>query len=301
MERHPGYGVLIEDVGSGCGYYLDSRDVHALFCLTALSHLSLEHVTFHEQEVWAALPTSLQSLELRAPRSTPPPAVVLPNLRHLVLHYSRCSALKRLLAASSKLQTVYVSKLWTPATIDEQSDLRYIMRHPIWCNNDGGDPSCTPVTHMHMFVDDWEWYQGSELSEEARLFPREVLAALPALPTVLNFMYDFHHDPPAPADIEGSCQLLCYIPRVCPNLQVLRLDSISHADSDLTPLRACPSLRKLEFRCCQHITEKAVLQLARALPDLDLVFSEDLSRGMYAESQGCLEPTVERASCSKRS
>lgn len=313
-------------------YFMDSNSVDALTPFTSLTHVNLPFSSICEKSVWAALPSSVQSLCLNSSRRAPHHSLILPNLRELTLQHSHCHPLKRLLEACPRLQKLNVVALTAPRDIDEQRDLEVIMAHPVWRRNYNGHPGCTPVTALYLpmelvntraFESDSESDDGEEEeaggeeeaaqgeeeeahgeeeetdggegeaegseetgTEEAEPEEEEeanqpgsntlrtwvALAGLPAMHTIVTFQCDFtrYLGGGGGGFMSEVCaeRILHQISRAFPNLRSLSLKGLFLLDSDLTELYLCQSLTKIELHSSDHITGRAVLSLAAALPRL---------------------------------
>ncbi|MEW5304737.1 MAG: hypothetical protein WDW36_007328 [Sanguina aurantia] len=215
----------------GCDFLIDVTACTALRSLTRLTHLRLERGSLCDGEAWAALPSSLQSLDMCSPYCSLPQHLLplphpslLPSLHSLSLLSCGCHRLVQLLRACPKLQQLKLVELRSPDCASEQQDLRDILVHP--------------------------------------------MAAFPVLPTVTDVCFDFANKRPCQFLPAHPLKLLHHIPRAIPNLEVLRLDNVLLLDSDLTQLDGCASLRKLRLNYSDHVTGAALLRLATALPSL---------------------------------
>lgn len=244
-------------------FLLGPADCNALLCLPHLTRLKVDHGIITDEQVWEALLPRLQSLDLRAcyVGSTTP----LPSLRSLTLTSSCCNALALILKACPQLQRSSLKELFTPTCDAQLAQLRGIMGHPLWRSNEGRASNCAPVTEVSQ-----EGVAG--LVEE--LLPREVLQALPVMPTVTTFTFCFTLGQEGRQEMcvgHDQARLLHHLPRVFPHLTILRLISLPPEDSDLKQLYACKSLGLLEVRRCNSVTKEALFELMVALPALSSI------------------------------
>lgn len=257
-------------------YELDERVEIPLSNLDRLTHLNLGHGFICKQRVWSALSNSLLSLSIHATYNTPK-HILLPSLQELNLRHSRCHDLLMLLAACPKLQALHVTKLFTPARVKEQQALAKLMMHPVWLQNNSGEPQCTPVTELHMYTELWDDHSVDKGIDYRvpNLAPEIVLIGLPVMPTITHFKFDFVDAFNEPRNIAAPAPmnpLLHHIPSAFPNLCIMRLDHLLLLDSGLMQLHACTSLIKLDIRASKHVSGQALLQLAAALPKLAHVY-----------------------------
>lgn len=253
-----GWGVQVQ--GPGHHFIMDTDTAAWLSSFTSLTHLVLRCATLLNEPVWDALPPSLQHLKVHDTHCLSDASLRnLPNLHTLLLKESGCSSLRQLLQAAPNLQQLSLRELRVPTSVQEQSYLTYIMNHPLWKQNGGGGPQCTPVTWLS---------QRMEREMDEGLSPAEVLATLPTMPTITWFKFDFAYDPEGVGLLVGPARLLHHITRAFPHVLYLDLEHLPALDSDLTQLYTCTSLEQLQFKSCDAVTGEAVLLLVAALPSL---------------------------------
>ncbi|MEW5318481.1 MAG: hypothetical protein WDW38_009700 [Sanguina aurantia] len=201
---------------------LDDGASEALASLTHLTHLWLEHGDVSDNTLWDFLPSSLQSLgmhTLLSHRSAP--QTLKPNLRELTLKFSSCSQLLKLMAMCPQLTGLDLATLQMPCSPEELADLGDIMSHPAWCANNSSGQKCTPVTEL-LQATEWE-----VLDPEASA---AILAALPVMPTITKFVYEYM-DTPGQTPPPNSANLLHHITRAFPYLKTLRISDVPFLDS----------------------------------------------------------------------
>lgn len=279
----------------GCDFDLESSASESLSSLTRLTHLKLQNGAVDDQAVWAALPASLQSLDMRALNSGLPYGLSLPNLMQIRLRESHCSFIRQLLEASPQSCQLALESLLSPESEDEQRDFQHLMKLASWRASNGGsgsgNPDCTPVTKIERIA-------SLESDSPGYLAPWEVLSAMPTMPYVTKVYFGF-------ADVAGDqfvyedpVRVLHHIPRAFPNVECLRLLGVLPLDSDLSQLHACTSLCQLKIHESPDVTGYVLLQLAVALPNLyflevtscDSVSEEhlDLLERLMEQRQSCI-------------
>lgn len=248
---------------TGCDFSLNKPGAVALSSCSRLTHLRLEHGDIYDdQGVWAALPASLQCLDMRELSTSPPEGHLLPNLVNLVLQSSDCYCLRRVMQACPNLKHLTLKQLCTPTCVEEQTDLAFIMENVAWCPSDVSGSHYPSVKRLA---------QAPSFLQPTYLAPWEVLAALPSMPTITNFKFDFTFEVLDEQQLFNQGRLLHHIPRAFPHIKHLRLEHVLLLDSDLTELQACTSLSRLELWDSANITEDALLLLAGSVPHLNHV------------------------------
>lgn len=250
--------VLLE---CGCDFLLDLTACEALSSFTRLTYLKLQHGSVSDPLVWAVLPPSLQCLEICSPYCDIPDDHVFHNLHKLCMLECDCYNLIQLLEACPLLQQLHLVQLYTPTCPEELEDLEEIMKHPVWCANNSGHTRCTPVARLHQAG---AWEPG----DPVHMAPWVVLPALPVMPTISIFRFNFIDGQTGPHLFLDPVPLLHHIPRLFPHLEVLCMEHVLKLDADLTELYSCSSLRQLDLRGCGAVTGEALLALAEALPKM---------------------------------
>lgn len=241
---------------SGCNFLLDDTASDALSSLTSLTHLKLEHGSVCDQEAWAALPITLQCLDICSQYINLPDNLILPNLRKLCMKQCDCYDLLDLLKACPLLQQLALVRLHSPTGPAEQQDLEEVMTHSLWCAKNGGGIHCTPVTESH---------QGVAGETQSPLAPWDMLVALPVMPTITNFRINFLDSQAGQHLFVNPVRLLHHIPRLCPRLQILCIEHVLQLDLDLVELHVCSSLRILELHDSDDVSGEEVLMVLKAL------------------------------------
>lgn len=257
-----------ETLYGGYEVILGLRTALELSAFRLLTYLKLAYGCICDKQVWAALPPSLQSLDIRAAYAAPHNGLLLPNLLDLSFQHSRCHELKKILTACPNLHKLSIVKLFTPSSTADLEDLDSIMSHPVWSKESSSlSPSSFP-TQLHTHIGEWRLQQRSDEEVVSAILPPHILIShLPMMSAILDFRFVFSGGEtllqPPPAE-----RLLHHIPRAFPFLRVLHLKGLFLADSDLVQLHACKSLCRLEICASAHITGVAAIQLAAVLPKL---------------------------------
>lgn len=259
------HGIPYDTVVYTVTFQLDSDACDALRSLTHLQHLDIGHGMVADNLVWAALPSSLQSLRMGGIYQCLPEGFYLPSLCKLALQHCCCHELWQLLRACPKLQQLKLKRLFTPDNLQEQADLLDILSHPVWCLANSGGRGCSPVG---------EFFQNEcaclQEGQPGYLCSWKVLSMLPTMSNVTSFHYNFdENDRDLVEPVAGNPgRLLHYIVTAFPCLKCLHLFNLLLPDSDLTELHACSSLLALEICGSFHVSGRAALLLASALENL---------------------------------
>lgn len=238
------------------------------------------------QAVWTSLPNSLQSLSMRTLSCGPPKGTLLPSLLQLHLPNCSCTALKVVFDAYPKLGSVNLRSLLTPRHEKEQADLKQIVQHSAWNLASSGGPNCSPVTHLR---EDEEWTNFGLALLPPPPFPPpgQVLAALPEMPNVTSFRFDFNFTA-GMGDMlmyVNPLRLLYHIPRAFPNISHLRLVGVLSLETNLNQLHGCTLLHELEICSSDFVTGQALQRLAAVLPNLRRVQMIDCRRVSDVDKQ----------------
>ncbi|MEW5298230.1 MAG: hypothetical protein WDW36_001375 [Sanguina aurantia] len=269
---------------------LDDTSCSALRSFTRLTHLHLDGFV-ESAAVWAALPTTLWSLQLDFIMFGPPTGVLLPSLQQVALNQCGCSELALLLHASPVLRQLSLREICSPSTARAAADLRVIHDHPLLRLHTRAAPggSDVPTKYGHSYnvgTSDLELFSDLELP------PWQVLPLLPCMPAILSCSFDSIHSdqgggPPLEWDKQPEAYLH-HIPFVFPSITHLDLSCAIRPDSDFRALHACTRLTSLKLSRCDELGDAGLIALATSLTGL-VSLSIELCRCVSVEAEGVVE------------
>lgn len=274
---------------------LNEASCSALRSFTHLTHLHLDGF-IESSAVWAALPTTLRSLELDFILFGPSTGVILPSLQRLVLNQCGCSELALLLRAAPALEQLTLREICSPSTTAAATALVLLHDHPLLrLDYDGpADPAVTGTVEFgHSYnagTSDLEVQLGLEVA------PWKILPQLPCMPAILRCNFDSVHSdqgegPPLDWDNQPEAYLH-HIPRAFPCITHLDLSCAIRPDEDFEALHACTALTSLKLSRCDKLSDAGVVALATALTGL-LSLDIELCRCVSVEAEVVIEEMMD--------